>query len=91
MTRAELGGVMRDRITGFRGTVIGRTEWLTGCATVALQPRVDKDGKVPDPEWFDENRLETVELAAAAGQMALPMTEAGGPRPTPQRTTAGGR
>lgn len=88
-TTANLGSVMRDKITGFEGAVTARTEWLTGCATVELQPRVDKDGKVPKSEWFDENRLETVELAAAADQLALPLREAGGPHAAPRRRTRG--
>lgn len=54
----ELGGKVKDPITGFIGTVTGKTEWLYGCTRIAVQAPMDKDGKVPPLEWFDELQLE---------------------------------
>jgi len=56
-----LGTKVKDPITGFIGTVTGKTEWLYGCARIAVQASMDKDGKVPSLEWFDELQLEAAE------------------------------
>ena len=59
--RLKLGDEVRDTVTGFRGIAIAKTEYLHGCARIAVQPRVDKDGKVPDSCTFDEPQLELIE------------------------------
>jgi hypothetical protein len=51
------GTTAKDQITGFSGVVTGRTEYISGCTQVLLQPKMGKDGKRPDGEWFDEQRL----------------------------------
>ena len=53
----ELGVTAEDKVTGFRGTVTGKCQYLTGCNQVLLIPRVDKDGKCQDGAWFDEQRI----------------------------------
>jgi hypothetical protein len=56
--RMQLGWYATDLITGFKGLVMGRSEYLSGCTQVLLIPsKVNKDGKRPDGEWFDEQRL----------------------------------
>jgi len=52
---------LRDIVTGFTGTGIGYAVYATGCNQVALAPRIDKDGKRLDAEWFDIERIEMVE------------------------------
>jgi len=55
----ELGEVLKDTITGLRGVVMGRTQYITGCTHYGLLTRkLNKDGKVPDWEWMDEMRLQ---------------------------------
>ena len=56
-----LGRTVKDRVTGFEGTVILITFDLYGCIQAITQPRVDKDKKVPDGRCFDVNRLEPVD------------------------------
>jgi len=53
-----LGRVIKDRVTHFEGTAVGLTFDLYGCIQVAVQPKIDKDGKIPDGRWLDVNRLE---------------------------------
>lgn len=53
----RLGKQGEDKITGFKGTIIGAIQYLTGCTQLGLTPRIDKDGKVPGSEWFDEGRI----------------------------------
>ena len=59
----ELGSEVRDRVTGFTGVAIGRTLWLTGCATITVQPKVGADGKLPDSHSLDEPNLDIVKSA----------------------------
>lgn len=53
-----LGRVVKDRVTHFEGTATGVTFDLYGCIQVAVQPKIDKDGKIPDGRWMDVGRLE---------------------------------
>jgi len=52
-----LGKKAKDKVTGFEGIVIGRCEYLTGCAQYGLAPPA-KDGEVKSAQWFDEGRIE---------------------------------
>ena len=42
-----LGRVVKDRVTCFEGTATNITFDLYGCVQVAVQPKVDKDAKIP--------------------------------------------
>lgn len=58
----KLGNKVRDAITGFAGIATGRTVYLYGCAQILITPdRLAEDGKRLDGEWFDEQRVETIE------------------------------
>lgn len=52
-----LGRVVKDRVTLFEGTATGVTFDLYGCVQVAVQPKIDKDSKIPDGRWLDVGRL----------------------------------
>lgn len=55
----ELGQLGADKITGFTGVVVSKTEHLGGSVEVALAPRkLDKDGNRRKTEWFRETRVE---------------------------------
>jgi hypothetical protein len=59
--KIKLGNRVRDVYTGFEGIATGRTEWLYGCARITIEPtELDKDGKLLDSQWFDEQRIELV-------------------------------
>lgn len=79
--KVELGDVVKDKITGFVGVVISRTEWLNGCVRFMVQPEKLKDGKPRDAETFDLQQLEVVKIAKVKPPEAHP----GGPRPDPKR------
>ena len=57
----ELGSEVRDKVTGLTGIAICRSKWLTGCDTIMVQPKVDKDGKVPESRTIDEPTLEVIQ------------------------------
>lgn len=52
-----LGDEVKCRITGFKGTVIGRTEWLYGCVRITVQPKGLRDRKIVETQTFDEPQL----------------------------------
>jgi len=56
----ELGETLQDKITPFRGVVMARTEFLTGCLQYAISSQQLTDGHLTDWEWMDESRLERV-------------------------------
>lgn len=62
-----LGDEVRDRITGFKGIVVSRTEWVSGCVRVAIQAQELFEGKPVEPAHFDEEQVEVVTAAKIAG------------------------
>ncbi len=85
-----LGKTASDRVTGFRGVVTSVSFDLYGCIQAALNPPLDKDGKLVDGRWFDVNRLEVDQAIARAMPVPAfaesPATHAHGPaeKPTPR-------
>ena len=61
--RVELGQKVRDKISGFEGIAVARTQHLNGCDRITIGPKVDKDGKLGDCETFDEPDIEVLEPA----------------------------
>jgi len=53
-----LGKEVKDRITGFKGTVTSISFDLYGCVQAVISPGTKKDGTLPDGRWFDVTRLE---------------------------------
>lgn len=75
--KIELGSEVEDRITGFKGVVIGRTEWFYGCIAYTVAPKgLTKEGKRKDSDSFDEDRL-----IVTKAMCAHRMRETGGPAP----------
>ncbi len=60
MSKIKLGNVYQDPITTFKGTALAKTEWLYGCIRIGLQGDLNKEGAVPELEWFDELQLKNV-------------------------------
>ena len=63
MPKFELGDILQDNVTGFKGACLARTEYFTECTHYGLQSQELKDGKPIEWEWFDETRLIKVEGA----------------------------
>lgn len=55
-----LGSTVTDRITGFSGIATGICRYVSGCVQVSIAPRCGDDGKLPESQWFDVQRLERV-------------------------------
>lgn len=57
----DLGSKVKDRITGFTGTVTGVAKYLTGCHQACVVPPLAADGAFREAQWFDLQRLEITE------------------------------
>lgn len=65
--KIPLGARVRDRITGFSGVVVARTEWLFGCTRYGVAPEgLGEHGKIREAEWFDGSQLAVVDMDALA-------------------------
>lgn len=65
MKAIELGRRVKDMVTGFEGISVSAHDYLNGCRRISIQPPIDKDGKVPDIETFDETQLYYVDREPA--------------------------
>ena len=76
------GDLARDTISGFRGIVVARTEWLNKCVRLTISPQELKDGKPIDNCTFDE---EQIELIIADAHHETKTSQTGGPTPEPRQ------
>jgi hypothetical protein len=56
----DLGSEVKDSVSGFTGIAVSKHSYLNGCTRITVQPKVDKDGKLPDPQTFDEPQLKVI-------------------------------
>lgn len=53
----QRGVYVRDKITGFAGCVVIRSDYITGCNRYGIEGEA-KDNKPGELTWIDEQRLE---------------------------------
>lgn len=53
----KLGCKAEDIITGREGIITAKIEYINGCIQFCITPKVDKDGKAPEPLWVDWQRV----------------------------------
>jgi hypothetical protein len=63
MFKYEMGLTAKDKITGFKGVITSRTQFINGCNRYGIEPPMDKDGKLPEAHAFDEARIEVIDGA----------------------------
>lgn len=71
----RVGDEAKDSITGYKGIVIAKTEWLNGCARLTIQPQELHDGKPIEAHTFDENQLILIKAKSHEA-----VRDTGGPR-----------
>ena len=64
----SLGQRVRDRITGFKGIVVARSQFMYGCVRIGVEGK----SKVGEIMWFDEQRLEIKSSAVTGGPRSAP-------------------
>ena len=52
-----LGMSVRDVITGLQGTATAYVHYISGCDQVLISLPLAADGKMPDAQWIDVQRL----------------------------------
>lgn len=80
-----LGLTYKDKVSGFVGVAVQKSEYLNGCVRFALEPKVDKDGKTADTiPTFDVQQLELVDDTHILDEQPTLAAATGG---TPSRST----
>lgn len=62
-----LGKMVIDTVSGFTGVAVAEHSYLNGCMRVSVQPKIDKDGKLPDVQSFDAPQLKIIEEVVSVG------------------------
>ena len=79
----ELGDEVRCKISGLRGIVTGRCDYLNGCTQFLVKPRkLTTDGEPVKSKWIDDVQLKIIK-AAAFRQSHSKKAGPGGPHPHP--------
>lgn len=71
--------LVRDKITGFIGAATARCVYSNGCVQFEVTKNALVDGKIVDPIWIDEQRLEKLKPVRLAKPEPLPTRRRGGP------------
>lgn len=61
--------IVEDKITKFRGKVVGHADYITGCDQYLVQPDA-WGGEWKEGRWFDEGRLKVVSIESATNVQA---------------------
>ena len=70
----NLGDKVKDKVSGLVGIATERREYLNGCIQYVIQPKIDKDGKMPDGWSIDSQQIESLEK-----KIKVKKSETGGP------------
>lgn len=81
MISIPLGSRVKDKISGFKGIVVARTEWLNGCWRYGVRSKELKDGQPIETQWFDDVDLEVIDKGKKQDSV-----QKGGDRDDPKRS-----
>ena len=70
----KMGDHVEDKVSGFKGIIVSEHNYLNGCTRCTVQPKVDKNGKLPECQTFDKPQLKKIKKAIKQGD-----TNTGGP------------
>lgn len=68
----KLGDKVKDTVSGFTGHAVIIQIPLFGAGRVAIEPPMEKDGKLGETQFFDEQRIEVIEVKAPPVAEAMP-------------------
>ena len=74
----KLGQEAKDKITGFKGILTARHQYITGCDQYAISPGLNGEGKLGDIYQFDEGRIEI--LGPGINEKEVQTKPPGGPQ-----------
>jgi len=81
----ELGSKVKDSITGYKGVISSRTEWLFGCMRYTIQSLEFHEGKPVGPISVDEQAIELIETVQKSEAAPVARTGGTGPKPVQHR------
>lgn len=58
----DFGILVKDKITGYEGKIIAKSISISGDISYGLSPKFEKDSRNNDAIWFDEGRIEIVDV-----------------------------
>jgi hypothetical protein len=84
----DLGDEVIDTVTNFKGIAVARTTWLNGTTRTAIQPRMNKEGKVNEPlsaneasvKVFGKKKVVNTVQRKTGGPLSFKPTEERSPR-----------
>lgn len=56
----NLGDKAKDTVTGFKGYVMARSEYITGCHKVLIKPKTRRSDESQNGYWIDIERVEKI-------------------------------
>lgn len=56
----KLGAEAEDKVTGFKGIIVGRIEYLYGCTQYGIKPQELHNKETIDVTYFDEGRIKII-------------------------------
>ena len=69
----ELGDMVQDVVSKFRGIAVARTLHLFKCDRITVEPEVKRDGTVPDSYTFDIQSLKIIKKRHVKVPETLPV------------------
>jgi hypothetical protein len=87
----ELGDTVQDVVTKQEGIVVCKCSYLSGCDRISIQPKMKKDGTVPDWHTFDITMAKLIEkktinnLPSSVEGLKKSNKDKGGPQPAPEK------
>ena len=81
------GKKVKDSISGFRGVLTARTEYINGCIQYEITPDDVVNGRIPPSVWMDEQRVEFLDpiKKIRAKKKSWQQGSNGGPASPPSR------
>lgn len=53
-----MGAEVSDKVSGFRGIITGRCEWISGVINYEVTAKITDPSKKPEPGWVSENLIQ---------------------------------
>jgi len=75
----ELGDEVKDRVSGYKGIIRVRSQYLTGCNVYGIQSQKLKDNKPFDWSYLDEDLLILIKSEKIKISEERKLRNAGGP------------
>jgi hypothetical protein len=67
----NLGMKAEDKITGFKGIIIAKVDYLFGCSQYGIMAKVGKDGKSGECNYYDIGRVKITGKGVAPASVQL--------------------